>query len=273
MFTCSREYYTITHDLLENHAEEVPGPCLEAVLLLRKTLESTLQPMELLSNLELSLGKGLQYFFGKPNTYTPSHMDFTAALNACVIVLDEDVGLDGFQVLLDEVCAWWMIFYPSSQTYNRLQSFLDSAEGQEIKKKMGGQSWMEYPPVLEGGAVPLGGSYDPGDTQPLTRDDMVEIKKACGTLTVHGDTIDLVTVHAQKHGDVFFVPPGYGHYVANARWCIKASLHFIEPRHALQAAMALHVLGPKYFGARNAEDYSDFAVNLSRDLNEIATAK
>jgi hypothetical protein len=59
---------------------------------------------------------------------------------------------------------------------------------------------------------------------------------------------------------VVYIPPGYGHYVANARWCLKGSLHLIEQKDSLDAAMALHVLGPRIFGARNAEDYSDLCV-------------
>ena len=99
---------------------------------------------------------------------------------------------------------------------------------------------------------------------------MKAIQEACGSLTVAGEAVQLVTLYEQSHGQVVYIPPGYGHYVANARWCIKASLHLLKQQDSLQAALALHVLGPSIFGARNAEDYSDFAVNLTKELNKLA---
>jgi hypothetical protein len=241
---------------------------------LRATLKRILEAMELSSDLEVSLGRGLQYFLGKPYTFTPSHMDFTGSLNGCVIVLDEAMDKAGFELMLSEVCALWMVFYPSKLTYSRLNDFLDSTEGQAIKKKMGGQSWKEYPPVI-GVGIAVGGTYDAGDTQALNKDDMEAIKEACGSIRFEGHggsalDIALVNVYEQRHGEVVFVPPAYGHYVSNSRWCLKAALHFMRPVWSLRAAMALHVLGPSIFGARNAEDYTDFAVKLAQEVMKMA---
>jgi hypothetical protein len=207
-------------------------------------------------------GAGILMLFGLHNTFTRFHLDQFGALCWGVAV--------GRPIIQPVIIAYWLCVQPSKAAVDHVHEVLSNKTrndlSSQLKQKLRSMFFSEAPSIDDHGNCILGGcEWDPYKESTITGDDVKKFHACCNP-----EYVKLVEHLSGQYVRIF---PGWMHYVVNVRDNVKASVEVLDNNTDLVVgSWYQHTLGCRYFGVKNAEDYTNYMAQCERMVKSKITS-
>lgn len=207
-------------------------------------------------------GAGILLLFGMKDTYTRFHLDQFGALCWGVAV--------GITKSKPSLIACWLCIHPSKNAVDHVKEVLSIGTKNTLspclKRRLTNMFFTDAPVMKDNKECILGGHVVPKtpSIKGISHKELNQFYKCCNP--------EFVKLVEQYSGQFVRIFPGWMHYVYNIRDNVKASVEVMDVKTDLaHGSWYQHTLGCKYFGAMNAEDYTNYMAVSERKIKSKIT--